>query len=72
MTSILIGFDKQKNEGKIVNIFSSINLNISFDCSEEPSPQDVSFKYHNIFFVWVIRIIIFNYSKTCEKNATQK
>ena len=32
-----IGRDKQKNERKFVNIFLSINFNICFGCSKEPS-----------------------------------
>ena len=32
-----IGFDYKIYDGKIVNIFLSISLNICFGCSKEPS-----------------------------------
>ena len=59
--NITLGLDKQKKQGKIVNIFLPIIFSICFGCSKEPSNWDDSLSTHNICFGWEIRKLFFCY-----------
>ena len=66
MDILNIGPDRQSNLPKIVNILLSININICFGCSKEPSHWDGSFEHPQHMFWLRNKKIIFEYTLLSE------